>query len=301
MGPMATCVLDLKFFCETLFGIVSPDTFPLKYQKVQSDIGKISFAYCESYPFIDVSPVCNRAVAETIERLKINGHKVVQYKFPKSFEKLTILFYQIMSADGWKFYFEKLEGEKREENLKKLLYYASFPNWIKKTVSWLAGLILKDSRAVDIIKSISEKNVYQMHKIQAEIDIINSEFRKSIESQGIDMLIMPVHVLPATTLGSFGDIHFCAAHTFMWNLLNQPIGVMPVCFFDKSKDIIPDYWPRKFKFTDIFSQSLLDKASQHWYNPDEIVGLPAGIQVIGRSNEDEKVIEAMLLIEKLLK
>ena len=300
MGPMATCVEDLKLFCDSTFGHIAPDVIPLKYQK--SDRKKhFTFGYSKKYPFMQVSPVCDRAVIETVDKLKYSDQKVIEFEFPSSFDRLATAFYEIMSADGWQFYFEKLKNEKRENNLRKLLSYASLPNWIKRITSWFAGLILKDSRAAEIIKAISKKDVYQIHKIQVEIDQINKDFIKAIEALEIDVLIMPVHVLPATPNGSFGDIHFSAAHTFMWNLLNQPIGVMPVAKFDSSKDVIEGIWPRKFKFSDVFSSDLLDRVLQNWYNIKGIENLPVGIQIIGKSNEDEKVIDAMFLIETILK
>jgi Asp-tRNA(Asn)/Glu-tRNA(Gln) amidotransferase A subunit family amidase len=301
MGPMATCSADLQLFCEATFGHRAIDVMPLKYQKCNDVRNSIVFGYCKIYPFIQVSPACHRAVIETIDKLKNEGQAIVEYEIPKSFDRLVYAFYEIMSADGWQFYFDKLEGEKREKNLQKLLKYAAMPNWIKTIVSWIASLVLKDKRASSIIKGISRKDVYQIHKVQIEIDSIIEEFSRSFEESGVDILIMPVHVLPATPNGSFGDIHFCAAHTFMWNLLNQPIGVMPVTKFDLIKDKIDGIWPRRFKFSDIFKNNFLDCAAQHWYNPDKISELPIGIQIIGKSNEDEKVLQAMSIIEKLMK
>lgn len=298
MGPMATCVEDLKFFCRATLGHNAHDVMPLKYIEPEKD-KRIIFGYTKKYPFMQVSPICDRAVTETIKKLKDSGQTVVEYEFPASFDKLCSIFYEIMSSDGWKFYFDKLQNEKREPILRKLLAYASMPNWIKSIAAWIANLILKDKRAAQIIKSISKKDVFQLHKIQIEIAQINKEFISSIEDAGMDVLIMPVHVLPATPNGSFGDIHFCAAHTFMWNLLNQPIGVIPVSKFDPKKDVIKGSWPRKFKFSDIFSEDLLDRASKHWYNPCEIADVPAGIQIIGKSNEDEIVLDAMSIIENI--
>jgi Asp-tRNA(Asn)/Glu-tRNA(Gln) amidotransferase A subunit family amidase len=301
MGPMATCAEDLKLFCMATFGHSAPDVFPLHFSSTFDDNKPLVYAYSTKFPFMDVSPICKRSVMDTIERLRSNGHKVIQYEFPENFEKLAYYFYKIMSADGWEFYFEKLKKEPVEKNLRPLLNYAALPNWIKSIASWISGLLLKDCRAIEIIKSISKKDVYSLHKIQIEIDEISRNFRESIDILGIDILIMPVHVLPATPIGSFSDIHFCAAHTFMWNLLNQPIGTLSISSFDLSKDIVKDVWPRKFIFSDIFSNNLLDLAAQNFYNPENAIGLPSGIQLIGKANEDEKVIEAMIVIEKLFK
>ena len=76
MGPMATCVEDLKLFCDSTFGHIAPDVIPLKYQK--SDRKKhFTFGYSKKYPFMQVSPVCDRAVIETVDKLKYSDQKVI--------------------------------------------------------------------------------------------------------------------------------------------------------------------------------------------------------------------------------
>lgn len=296
-GPMATCVEDLLLFCKATFGHGAQDVIPLKFNMELSE-KPIVFAFSKNCPFMKASPACSRAMEEVVLALKSNGHIVIEYEFPKSFEKLVPAFYSLMSADGWKFYFEKLKGEIPEKNIIKLLNYARLPNWIKKIVAFFARIILKDSRAISIINAISSKNVYEILKLKLEINDIAKDFHQSIADKDISVLLMPTHVLPATKNGSFGNIHFTAAYTFAWNLLNQPIGVLPVTHFDKSKDLVPDVWPREFKFSDIFSKDLLDRAAQSWYNPD-FLKLPIGVQVIGKSYEDELVLQAMKIIQDL--
>lgn len=299
-GPMAATVDDLIFFCKIAFGHAAPDVIPLKYIE-PSTAKKIKFAYAKVDPFIQVSPACSRAVSVAVEALRSNGHEVVEFEYPPSFSKLMVLFYQLMSADGWRFYFKQLEDEPREQVLRNLLRYAALPNCIKSMTSWMARLFLKDQRALDLISAISSKSSYEVLKIQLQVQEITQEFNKFMADSGIDVIISPVHVLPATPNGSFGHIHFCAAYTFAWNLLNQPIGVLPTTKFSAESDIQKDAWPRPFTKSAIFSPNLLERAAQHFYPAtDAFEGLPLGVQIIGASNCDELVLQAMSVLEKAL-
>ena len=165
----------------------------------------------------------------------------------------------------------------------------------------MARFVLKDKRALDLISAISSKSSYEVLKIKLQVEEITHEFNKFLKESGIDVIISPVHVLPATPNGSFGHIHFCAAYTFAWNLLNQPIGVLPTTEFSAKLDIQKDAWPLKFTKSAIFSSNLLECAAQHFYPSEDCDGLPLGIQVIGASNCDEMVLQAMSIIERVLR
>lgn len=299
-GPMAARVADLDFFCRAAFGHAAPDVLPLKYQEVDA-ARPLRFGYCASGPFMEVSPLCRRAVLGTVRHLRAAGHNVVEFTFPENFQALLPIFYEIMSADGWRFYLEKLRGERREANLKPLLSYAAFPNWIKTACSWIFRLVCRDARAASVVSAISAKDAYQLIDVQQRIEQIDRSFREAIDASGIDVLLTPVHALPATPHDAFPHIHFCAVYTFAWNMLNQPIGVLPAAYFDKAKDVVPGTWPRHFSRSNLFSPNLMERAAQQHYHPKQSPDLPAGVQIVGRTNEDEKVLHAMFIVEEVLK
>ena len=298
---MSGNVSNLVHFCREAFGHDAYDVVPLPFREVLFNQKQIRFGYCSEDPFIPVSPACKRAVQETALLLKRAGCEVVEFKYPASFTRLMPLFYELMSADGWQFYFDQLKGEAREPVLKNLLRYASLPNWMKFLVSRTAGLFLRDPMANSLLLAIRSKSSFEVLKLRLEVKAIAKEFADFFSASGFDVILSPCHVLPATPNGSFGDIHFCAAYTFAWNLLNQPIGVLPVTQFSSKLDCIEAEWPRPFDFKALFSQTLLKRAAQHYYAASCIDGLPIGIQVIGRSNQDELVLAAMSKIESLLK
>jgi Asp-tRNA(Asn)/Glu-tRNA(Gln) amidotransferase A subunit family amidase len=300
-GPMSGNVSNLIHFCRQTFGHSAHDVVPLIFKETLFEQKQIKFGFCVDDPFITASPACIRAVRDAVSVLKQSGFEVVEFKYPTSFSRLMPLFYELISADGWEFYFKQLQGEMREPVLKNLLRYAALPNWMKFLVSRTAGLFLRDSSAVSLLRAISSKSSFEILKARIEVKEIAIEFQDFFFNSGMDVILSPCHVLPATPNGSFGDIHFCAVHTFAWNLLNQPIGVLPVGKFSSEIDCVDGEWPRPFKFKSIFSKTLLQRVAQHYYAASCIDGLPIGIQVIGRSNQDELVLAAMSKLESILK
>ncbi len=295
---MALNVSNLTHFCRNSFGHAAQDVVPLPFRDALANQKHIKFGVCWEDPFVPVSPACRRAVQETVLTLKEAGFEVSEFKYPASFSRLMPLFYELLSADGWKFYFEQLKGEAREPILRNLLNYAALPNWLKYLLSRSLGLFMKDSSAITLLRAISSKSSYEVLKIRQEVKTIAHEFQSFFSQSGIDVIVAPCHVLPATPNGSFGNIHFCAAYTFAWNLLNQPIGVLPACKFSSELDFVEGEWPKPFEFKAFFSENLLKRAAQHYY-ASCTEGLPIGIQLVGQANQDELVLAAMAQIESL--
>ena len=49
------------------------------------------------------------------------------------------------------------------------------------------------------------------------------------------------------------------------------------------------------------SRNAIEKGQYKMYDADKMHGLPVGVQVVGRRLQEEKVLEGLTLVEKLLK
>ncbi len=67
---------------------------------------------------------------------------------------------------------------------------------------------------------------------------------------------------------------------------------MPITRVDSTLDKLP----RAFR-----PRNKIEKDAYVGYNPDEMHGLPIGVQIVGKRLEEEKVLEGMKLFEGLLK
>jgi hypothetical protein len=95
---------------------------------------------------------------------------------------------------------------------------------------------------------------------------------------------------------------------FLWtgalfyNLLDCPVGSIPVTRVDPKLDTLPKDW-----LTTTNGSTPSSKTSEkqlygkEWgYDADAMEGLPVGIQLVGKKWEDEKVIEMMKVVDAAL-
>lgn len=74
-------------------------------------------------------------------------------------------------------------------------------------------------------------------------------------------------------------------------------GVLPVTFVNKASDALP----QGFQEGEAYKQmGTFAKSAYGVYDADAMHGLPVGVQVIGRRFEEERVLQAMKVVEHAL-
>jgi len=80
-------------------------------------------------------------------------------------------------------------------------------------------------------------------------------------------------------------------YTANWNLLDYPGVVFPVTTVDPQKDPKDvDYKPKNDE----------DKFCHELYDPEVYANAPVGLQIVGRRQYDEKVLAALVEVEKAM-
>jgi fatty acid amide hydrolase len=130
----------------------------------------------------------------------------------------------------------------------------------------------------------------QLWRLQSERKKYRQDFFDAWKSAGnFDVVLTPVHVLPAVEHGTFKKISFTCSFTLVFNVLDLPAGVIPITTVDAARDAYTKP-----------AVGLLEKTARSCYNLKEQHGLPLGIQVVGQPFKDETVLRAMRIIEKLV-
>jgi hypothetical protein len=88
--------------------------------------------------------------------------------------------------------------------------------------------------------------------------------------------------------------------TFVYNLIDSPVGHIPVARVDPAKDALTDSWWSADDHGSKVTEDLLYKGDSAFYNPEAMKGLPVGVQVVGRLWEDEKLVEVMKIVDGAL-
>lgn len=93
--------------------------------------------------------------------------------------------------------------------------------------------------------------------------------------------------------------------TVFYNILDIPVGVVPVTQVDPKTDhLSPEWHARKTEFGQ--TSTILEKflyqglGGEAIYNADKMAGLPVGVQIVGGKWQEEKVIEMMKVVDVAL-
>lgn len=91
-----------------------------------------------------------------------------------------------------------------------------------------------------------------------------------------------------------------AMATAIYNLLNIPVGCLPVTRVDAAKDQITDEWKDEAGHGSTFIENGIFHGSHPLYDPAQSKGMPVNIQIAGRRWEDEKVLAMMQIVDDAL-
>jgi hypothetical protein len=86
-------------------------------------------------------------------------------------------------------------------------------------------------------------------------------------------------------------VHSLYTHVRTLFKLDYSAGVLPITHVDSSLDGLSS----EFK-----AKNAIEAGAYEMYDADVMHGLPIGVQVIGQRLQEEKVLEGMKIIEKLL-
>lgn len=294
-GPIAQRVEDLNLLLRELWVKEAwekdSDLVPIPFdeKEVNNVNGKLRIGYYVDDGFVPASPACSRAVLETVEALRKEGHTVVEFKPPRILDAI-VLYYSLMTSDNARTLTNQLEGEVWEDYCSRLISGIRLPVLVKTIVSKGLKYIAKDYKASAIAAASRERSTAELWKLQYERKKYRQEFFDAWSAAGeFDVLLTPVHVLPAVEHGSFKNISYTCSFTLLFNLLDLPAGVLPVTHVNPATD--------KYKSAPL---GLLEKTARKYYDVEKQKGLPIGVQVVGKPFKDETVLRAMKIIERLM-
>ncbi|EJF64237.1 amidase signature enzyme [Dichomitus squalens LYAD-421 SS1] len=304
-------VEDLELAARLVFGIQGAefDPAPLSYRDVRLP-AKLRLGYYLSDGYVKASPACQRAVLKAVEALRKAGHECVEFEFPQAAEAMEI-YMSITTADGLRTMQEPLNGDPMEPGISTTILSASLPKIARMIIAWVAKCILGDIVFVRTTRGTGYTTVQEYHKSVVRRNAYARMFEKQVwEKHNLDGIIAPVIALPAVPHGACKYVSPIAAGVCHYNVLNLPVGVVPVTRV-RTTDIATAEWTNPkvgpghgSPLLERLLYGTLDRAVGHGtgglYNAEKMAGMPVGVQVVGRRWEDEKVIEMMKVLDHAL-
>ncbi|EFY86502.1 amidase, putative [Metarhizium acridum CQMa 102] len=142
--------------------------------------------------------------------------------------------------------------------------------------------IVKERTHHEIWKLHLARDDYRTEYLQKWAETANS----TSSGEPIDVLVCPV----SSVQGTPHDVKPWWGYCAQWNLLDYPSGVIPAGRVLKTDAYPADYEP----------VNQLDKENMNLYDNDLYYDLPVAIQVVAPTHEDERLMGAMKVIDKVV-
>ncbi|KAI3368829.1 hypothetical protein L3Q82_025812, partial [Scortum barcoo] len=285
-GPMARDVDSLALFmqavlCDDLFSL-DPTVPPLPFNmQIYQSSKPLRIGYLENDGYTQPVPSMVRSIREVKALLEQAGHTLVPYSPLKIAYAATELMMKGVIADGGTSMLEKLKGSPLDPCLKDQVLPYSLPKWLKKTISFLIKPLVSS-----LLLSIQD--LWKQHaNVEDYIHETIAEWRRC----NIDVLLCPMFG-PAYNFLYCGKTNHVLSCTMTYNLLNFPVGVVPVSTVtaEDEKEL------RHYKGT---YQDFLDRNLKEAVTGGE--GLPVAVQCVALPWKDELCLRFMKEVEQLVK
>ncbi|EKM61689.1 uncharacterized protein PHACADRAFT_135578 [Phanerochaete carnosa HHB-10118-sp] len=299
MGPMGRSVADIELACRVGFGQQSEnyDPAPILYRDIELP-EKLKFGYYVNDGFIKSSPASQRAVLETVEALSREGHECVEFAVPDAAKALKF-FMSLTLADGNKTLFSPIKGDLR---VSAFLSLQCCPKgWARLLISWVLRYPMGDAVFADIMKLCKTASVEEFWStIDQQKDYFRKFYKEVWEKYKFDGIIAPVLAIPALPHGPVAYISPLSSSSLLYNIVDSPVGTVPVTRVDPNLDRLTDEWRNQPAASPPTLEGLIYKGSNAFYNVDKMAGLPIGVQVVEKKWEEEKVVEMMKVVDRAL-
>ncbi|KAG8852243.1 hypothetical protein FRB96_008889 [Tulasnella sp. 330] len=302
MGPMGRSVDDIELACRLIFGQSTKlDIWlpPLPYKDVILP-KKLKFGYYKSDALVRASPAVQRAVQETVDALRKQGHECVEFVVPDMMEAIKI-FMGLISADKFKMMFSHLGKDPRDPSLLMAAVGPSLPGFLRHFVAWGIRAAGKDPVMSELVLNFRGRSAGDYVALAGKRDEYCQRFVKEVwDANGFDGIICPVQAMPSVPHGAANDAGTLPATTSLYNLADHPIGIVPVIRVDKTRDQLDKAWEESGEKGSPMVYNRLYEGKKPYYDATAMHGIPVGVQIVGRHWEDEKVIKMMRVVDHAL-
>lgn len=285
-GPLARSVRDLALYMRALDPAkqapfdprVVPHPFP---DPSEVDATKLRVGYYEDDGYFTPAASVRRAIRESVSLLEKAGVEVVRFD-PPNVEEIVYGYLKGITADGTETLFNAMGDEPFIQPLRTMSRMAKMPRQARNALAKALSL-MGESRVPKMLEAIGEKRVVDFWALIAERNRHRLEECAAWEREGVDAVITPALITPAPPHGDSHDFTLSFVNLARYNYLDRPAGVVPI------SRVRPDEVNR----TGV--RDRLDKRAASIESKS--IGLPVGVQVVGRPWEEHRLLALMELLE----
>jgi fatty acid amide hydrolase len=283
VGPMARSSRDLALFFSALPSDMSPldpRTPPLAWVDLQGVQGLRVGLYTDD-GVLPVSTTLVRAVLRAADALRDAGATVVPFVPPRVSE-LVADYLACLSADGGATLAAAVGDGPLDPVIQPLRRLASVPDPLRRAAAGLASMA-GETRLAGMLRVVGKKSVAEYWALTNRLRAYRTELLDALDAAKVDLVLCPPYATCA--LPHLGSKNFTLASSYcmLWNAVQFPAGVVPVT---------------RVRNGETLRASPRDSLERHAAKVDAVsLGLPCGVQVVGRPWREDRVLAAMMAIE----
>ncbi|KAJ4302714.1 hypothetical protein N0V90_001604 [Kalmusia sp. IMI 367209] len=250
-------------------------SIPLGWRNIERPKGKLAFGILEFDGSVMPHPPLLRAMRQTAEKLKLQGHEVIKFEVPFDSWEASQVYFDIYYQCGTEDSMSRLEqaGEELIAPVKELYR--------------IYNIGREPMSAREALKRVQRMNQYK----ELFCDAWDQTAGRTTIGRPIDGLICPA----SPSAGYPHDFLPWWGYTTLFNLLDYPSIILPLKKFKISEKDDPKdktYKPQR--------GNPFDKAYQDLYDPRLWKNQPVTLQIIGRPFDDEELIRTTEIIDDIV-
>ncbi|KAF8135201.1 amidase signature domain-containing protein [Boletus edulis] len=251
-GPMGRSVRDCELFCRTVFG--------------EQDHAHQTVTQWYIFPPRNV-----RAVQETIDALRSQGHECVEFS-------------PSLSSSSHLRMLSTIKPDPKETSLFLSTLGPKLPGFVRLFIAWAAHTFYHDKPFHDLFSLARSKSVSEFVEYTDRRNKVTKAWYKEVwDKYGFDGIIAPVQSLPTIPHGGCAMLSPLAEATILYNVDVLPAGFVPGA-----------------KGTSTILEKEMYTGPTPVYDPVAMAGIPVGVQIVGKKWEDEKVLAMMKVVDDAL-
>ena len=175
--------------------------------------------------------------------------------------------------------------------------------FVRAFAGWVIHNLIGDTTFASFLAQSHRRSVRQYYDCVADKLQFEQQTRASLwggsSKPALDAVLAPVQAVPAIPHGGCDRLAPLACSTAMYNVVDSPVGVVPVTRVDATRDELSDAWRSapgsgsKLLETEIYGPKGA-------YNPRAMEGLPVGVQIVGQPWGEEKILAIMHVVDAAL-
>ncbi|KAF8295664.1 general amidase [Clavulina sp. PMI_390] len=339
IGPMAPSLAALRIFTKTIIDAKpwekDPACLRIPWDPKQSalgehggPVGRLCFAIMWDNGVVAPTPPVKRAMEITKKALEDAGHTVVDWTNHRHFEiytntanggedfaracapsgepYITSMLPSPSEAQDFNYLFGKLPTVEAELlkgapiSLPLALYSMNPQNVTEEAITKLKREYAHENDAAlgppDVAMELPRRSAFELWQLHAKrrelqksyLDHWNATKDATGTGRPVDAIISPVAPYPAAPHGYNSDVFY----TSMWNGLDYTACTFPVTTVDPELDVrVP-----RLQF-----HNYEDEHIHRWYDARIFKGAPVGLQLVGRTHEEEAVLAMTEVVDAALK